>query len=70
MEENKRVKDKGFVASELERAKADLLSGMEKQFNNKDKIESSRWVQQYLNNYLEQEHKGTCFKITLPLELS
>ena len=21
-------------------------------------------------NYLEQEHKGTCFKITLPLELS
>ncbi len=53
--ENQRVKLHGFVASELERAKSELLSRMEKQFNNRDKIESERWVSQYINNYLEQE---------------
>ncbi len=53
--ENQRVKLHGFVASELERAKAELLSRIEKQYNNQDKIESRNWVGQYLRNYLEDE---------------
>ncbi len=52
---NQRVKQHGFVATELERAKADMLSRIEKQYNNRDKIKSSNWVGQYLNNYLDGE---------------
>jgi len=46
------VKKFGFLQSELERAKRDLLNQIERAFSDKDKTESSRFVQEYINNYL------------------
>lgn len=46
------VKKYGLLASELERAKSSLLNQAESAFNNKDKTESARLVQEYINNYL------------------
>lgn len=53
--ENERVQQHGFVQSELDRAKADLLSNMEKTYNNRDKRESSRMVDEYIGHFLNQE---------------
>jgi zinc protease len=53
--ENKRVLLHGFTATELERAKSDLKRNMEKQFAEKDKMESDRYVWQYYSHFLEQE---------------
>src|SRR5207253_5152358 len=46
------VKEFGFLQSELDRAKRDLLNQIERAFSDKDKTESSRFVQEYINNYL------------------
>ena len=53
--ENKRVKQYGFTQTELERAKTDLKRDIEKQFAEKDKMESDRFVWQYYSHFLEQE---------------
>lgn len=50
--ENERVSKFGFVQSELEVAKKNILAGSEKQFKEKDKTPSSSFVQQYLNHFL------------------
>ena len=50
-----RVKKFGFIEPELIRAKADVLSEYEKQFNERDKTESGRLVGELMDNYLEQE---------------
>jgi zinc protease len=50
-----RVKQFGFTDAELVRAKAKVLSDYEKQYNERDKTESSRLVWEYVNNYLEKE---------------
>ena len=42
----------GFQEGEFERAKKSLLAQLEKQYNDRDKIESNRIVGQYINNYL------------------
>ncbi|WP_299437337.1 pitrilysin family protein [uncultured Aquimarina sp.] len=55
LQENKRVKQYGFKAGELERAKKDISARWEKQFKDKDKRESNRIIGQYINNYLQQE---------------
>lgn len=55
VEENERVKEFGFTADELKRKKAELLSDVEKAQQEKDKTESRRFVQEYLNNFLESE---------------
>ncbi len=55
VEENERVKEFGFTADELKRKKAELLSDVEKTQQEKDKTESRRFVQEYLNNFLESE---------------
>ncbi|HEY6977479.1 MAG TPA: insulinase family protein, partial [Chitinophagaceae bacterium] len=46
------IKKFGFLQSELNRAKSDLLNQTQRAFSNKDKTESSRFVQEYINNYL------------------
>lgn len=55
LEENKRVQLHGFLPSELDRARKTLLANIEKQFNDRDKMESSRIVREYVRNYLTQE---------------
>lgn len=53
--EMKRAKEYGFNKAEVERAKADMLSGMEKLYNERNTTESSRMVGELVRNYLEQE---------------
>jgi zinc protease len=50
-----RVKQTGFTSSELEREKKDMLTKMEEQYNERDKTESSKYIQEYLRNYLQGE---------------
>ncbi|WP_111683617.1 M16 family metallopeptidase [Winogradskyella tangerina] len=54
LEENERVKRYGFKASELKRAKKDYLARMERNFKNKDKRESGRIVNSYIQNFLTE----------------
>lgn len=53
--ENKRVLQYGFTSTELERAKTELKRNIEKQFAEKDKMESDQYVWQYYSHFLEQE---------------
>ncbi len=55
IEENQRVKEFGFTIDELNRQKSQLISEMEKALQEKDKTESRALVQEYLNNFLEDE---------------
>ncbi|NIF04187.1 insulinase family protein [Chryseobacterium sp. Tr-659] len=55
LEEVERAKRFGFTQQELDDAKANMLSGAEITYNNRDKIESDAWVGEYVNNFLEQE---------------
>ncbi len=50
-----RVKKFGFTEQELLRAKAQMLSDLEEQFNEKDKTESGRLVWEYVNNFLSKD---------------
>lgn len=51
--ENARVKQHGFTQTELDRYKKEYLTKLEKAFNEKDKTESSRYVYEYINHFLE-----------------
>lgn len=53
LEENERVKRYGFKPSELERAKKDYLARLERSFKNKDKEESGRIVNSYIQHFLQ-----------------
>jgi zinc protease len=53
--ENKRVKDFGFTKTELERNKKELLSNIEKQYKNRNKTKSGRYIWQYLSNFMSDE---------------
>jgi len=55
IEEIERAKRYGFTASELERAKKNMQAFYERTYNNRDKTESDSYVQEYIDNYLEQE---------------
>ena len=46
------VRKFGFLQSELDRAKSSLLNQTERAFKDKDKTESDRFVQGYINNFL------------------
>ena len=48
IEEMYRVKQTGFTATELEREKQNMLTKMDEQFKERDKTESSKYVQEYL----------------------
>jgi zinc protease len=49
--ENKRVKDHGFTLGELERAKTDLLRGLEKDFKEKDQQQNRNLAYQYVSHF-------------------
>ncbi|MEA3478183.1 MAG: insulinase family protein [Bacteroidota bacterium] len=53
--ENERVKRYGFTGTELERAKKELLSQVEKQYNERDKQKSDAYVWQYYSHFLDAE---------------
>ncbi|WP_130735328.1 pitrilysin family protein [Flavobacterium sp. J27] len=55
VEENERVKKFGFTEGELERAKAEFLNQIERQYNERDKTESDRFVNNLQRNFLDQE---------------
>lgn len=50
--ENVRVQKFGFTQSELDRAKKSLLNGVERSLKEKDKTRSDRYVQEYIDNFL------------------
>lgn len=53
LDENVRVKKFGFTASELERAKTQYLTEIEKRFKEKDKTKSVNYVQEYMGHFME-----------------
>ncbi|MFC3159161.1 M16 family metallopeptidase [Chryseobacterium arachidis] len=55
LEETERAKRFGFTQTELDRAKAQVLSNIERTYNNRDKTESDVLVDEYVRNFLEKE---------------
>ncbi len=53
--EAEKIKRFGFTNSEFERAKTDLLKGMEKNYNDRENQKSSTYVREYVNHFLENE---------------
>lgn len=53
--ENERVRKHGFTGSELERAKKDYLTGLEKEYKEREKKESETYVWLYFDNFLTGE---------------
>ena len=53
--EAKRVDEHGFLQSELDRAKENMLRGYERAYAERDKTQSSSFVQEYIDNYLTKE---------------
>jgi zinc protease len=55
LEELERTKRYGFTPAELDRAKKNMMTSYERAYNNRDKTESDNYVQEYVNNFLQQE---------------
>jgi len=55
LRENERVKKFGFLQSELDRAKKDVLIAYEKYYNERDKTESDNFADEYIRNFLVRE---------------
>ncbi len=55
LRENARVKQFGFVQSELDRAEKNLLSRLENMYKERDKTKSGELVQELIDNYLKGE---------------
>lgn len=53
--ENERVRRFGFLSSELEREKKDILASYEKMAKEADKTESSSFADEFIRNYLDKE---------------
>ncbi|MEP6950906.1 MAG: insulinase family protein [Ginsengibacter sp.] len=54
-EELERVKKYGFTKPELDRTKSDMLTAMERAYNEKNKTESENYTSEYLRNFLTHE---------------
>ncbi len=52
--EARRADQYGFLQSELDRAKENLARGYERAYAERDKTQSGSFVQEYIDNYLEQ----------------
>jgi len=64
--ENERVRRFGFTESELKRQKAEMMSRMEKAFNERNKTESRNFAREYVSNFLSQEPiPGIAFEMEL-----
>lgn len=55
VEEVERAKRFGFTESELERSRKTILSSFERAYNDRDKTESSNYVEEYVQHFLENE---------------
>lgn len=55
IDELQRVRQHGFTASEYARARANYLKGLETQYNNRKDVENRTYVNQYVNNFLDNE---------------
>jgi zinc protease len=55
VEENRRVKKYGFSEAELNRAKSEWLSMIERSYNERDKTNSDRFVSEYQTHFLIKE---------------
>lgn len=53
--ENERMRRYGFADGELDRAKASLLKSFEDAYNNRNKQQSERYVDEYIRNFLQGE---------------
>ncbi|HNS12336.1 MAG TPA: insulinase family protein [Bacteroidia bacterium] len=53
--ENERVRRFGFTESELKRQKAEVMSRMEKAYNERNKTESRNFAREYVSNFLSEE---------------
>ena len=66
IEENTRVRKFGFTASELDRAKSEILTLFEKYYNERDKSESEQFSEEYARNFLTKESiPGIVFEFNL-----
>jgi zinc protease len=54
-EELERVKKYGFTQAELERVKKDMLAGMERMYNERNKTQSDNYAEEYIRNFLDKE---------------
>jgi zinc protease len=54
-EELARVKKYGFTKAELDRQKSDMLSSMERAYNEKNKTESANYAEEYIRSFLDHE---------------
>jgi len=55
LRENKRVLEHGFLPSELERAKKNMLNRYERSYNERNKTQSARYVSEYISHFLDDE---------------
>ena len=55
IQENERARKYGFTAAELDRVKKVMLKNIERSYNERDKTESSKLVEEYVRNFLEKE---------------
>jgi zinc protease len=53
--ESNRIKEYGFGAAELERARKWMLASYERAYSERDKTESGSYAQEYVNHFLEGE---------------
>ncbi|HRH65910.1 MAG TPA: insulinase family protein [Bacteroidia bacterium] len=53
--ENERVRRFGFTSTELERQKAEMMSGITEAYNEREKTESRNFAREYVSNFLTQE---------------
>ncbi len=53
--EAKRAREFGFTATEYDRAKADYMSSLEKQYTNRDKRKNAEYGNEYRDHYLSNE---------------
>lgn len=53
--ENERVRRFGFTSTELERQKTELMSLIDKAYNERDKTESGNFAREYVSNFLSSE---------------
>ncbi len=68
--EAKRVDQYGFLQSELDRAKEDILRGYEQAYAERDKTQSAAFVEDYIDNYLNGNAiPGIAYEYTLAKEL-
>jgi len=55
MQENERARQFGFTASEVERARLNVMRLFERYYSEREKTDSSSYVDEYTRNFLEQE---------------